>query len=38
MTTTSSLFARAIESFDRVNSLDPRIETVDGRPEPKELV
>jgi hypothetical protein len=38
MTTTSHLFSRALESFDSVNSLDPRIEIVDGRPEPKELV
>jgi len=38
MTTTSPLFHRAIASFDAVNALDPRIEIVDGRPEPKELV
>jgi hypothetical protein len=34
----SALFSSAVASFDAVNSLDPRIEIVDGRPEPKELV
>lgn len=31
-------FQRAIERFDEENSLDPNKETVDGKPQPRELV
>lgn len=31
-------FDRALEAIDRVNALDPRSDTVDGRQEPRELL
>lgn len=34
----TTLLERAFERLDAVNATDPRQETVDGRPEPKELV
>lgn len=38
MPESSSPLARALAGFDRINAEDPRVETVDGRPQPRELV
>ena len=37
-TTDPNRFAKAIARFDEENAQDPNVETIDGKPQPRELV